>query len=210
VRRGLLTAVALNAIGASALLSAQPPERAGKPLPSVAKVQETVTQYFAGLPDYQEGQLIVRSEAQGALLRLERLGWKVPQSAELLAKVPEEGELLATELRSPEGKKFMSKSAKFPLSYDRIDRLIRLPHGPQTLHDLIRGPDGYKMIEYMTTASGGREMGKMLSKARGGADFNQPTGRIYTAAALLDHLKKAHSAATKPPAKPQKGRPWGP
>ena len=54
------------------------------------------------------------------------------------------------------------------------------------------------MIEYMTQSRGGRELGKMLSKAPNGADFNQPTGRIYTLDGLLAQLKKSCQAEKKP------------
>ncbi len=58
------------------------------------------------------------------------------------------------------------------------------------------------MIQYMTTAQGGKEMGKMLSQAPQGADFNKPTGRIYTVPMLLKHLQEEYRAAEKnPPAK---------
>ena len=37
----------------------------------------------------------------------------------------------------------------------------------------------------------------MLSRDPGGANFNQPTGRIYTEKMLVQELKRAYAAAQK-------------
>jgi hypothetical protein len=50
----------------------------------------------------------------------------------------------------------------------------------------------------MTTAKGGKELGKMLSEDPNGKGFNESTGRIYTAAMLLDRLQQSRAAAMKP------------
>ena len=64
-------------------------------------------------------------------------------------------------------------------------------------YDLIRGPGGEKLIEYMTTAAGGKELGKQLSQDPNGANFNAPTGRIYTVPDLLKYLKQQYDAQHK-------------
>jgi len=74
---------------------------------------------------------------------------------------------------------------------------MRLPHGEQTVHDLIRGPGGDELIKYLTATRGGASMGKLLSHSSGAADFNKPTGRIYTVAALVDRLQKSYAAASQ-------------
>ncbi len=85
--------------------------------------------------------------------------------------------------------------AKYPEGYDRLDRMVRLPRGEIFTEDLIHNPGGYQMVEYMATAQGGIEMGKMLSETPKGKNFNQPTGRIYTAEQLIARVKKSYAVA---------------
>ncbi len=91
----------------------------------------------------------------------------------------------------------MRQSCKYPDAYDRLDRLSRMPMGHQNVDALIAGPDGYKMIQYMTSTSGGRNLGQMLSQDPRGANFNSPTGRIYTADQFLQRLTESYQAELK-------------
>src|SRR4029079_4973518 len=125
---------------------------------------------------------------------LKLLGWVVRDRAEIMKLVPGESEFIVRELRSAEGRTFMRQSGKYPLAYDRIDRLSRMIMGEKNVRALIRGPDGYKMIQYMTSTPYGRNMGQMLSQDPRGADFNSPTGRLYTADALLGRLQQSYDA----------------
>jgi len=168
-----------------------------KKMPSWARVDEAVVGYFEALPEYRPERLIVRSEVQAVLERLNRMGWEVAQSKELLGLVTGDGDFLATVLRTPDGRKLMDRIAGYPDGYDRLDRLSRLPRGQRMVRDLIRGPDGYKLIEYMTESSGGKFLGKQLSRAPKGAHFNKPTGRIYTVKMLRDYLQKSYAEATQ-------------
>lgn len=162
---------------------------APKSAPTANDVQAAVKQYFARLPGYQAGDLIDRSQVTALFADLQRRSWMVQQAETLLQQTPSAGGFLARELRTPQGKAFMRRIARTPQGYDRLDRLSQLPHGEQLVRDLIRGPDGYKMIEYLGASQGGKQLGRMLSKAPGGANFNQPTGRIYTAEALASKLR---------------------
>ena len=123
------------------------------------------------------------------------MGWTVTDRRIILSLVPDDSEFLIRQLRSHSGRSFMSRVSSYSNAYDRLDRLTRLPHGRQTMHDLIHGVGGEKMIEYMTTTPGGKNLGKQLSNAPKGRDFNQPTGRIYTAKMLLGRLQKSYAAA---------------
>lgn len=156
---------------------------------SPAKVRQVVTDFFGKVPGYRDGDLIDRAQVEAVLAKLKASGCRVPQPEAIAARVLEAGEWLVSELRTPAGRALMRRIARYPGAYDRLDRLSSMPQGKQTIRDLVRGPDGYKMIEYMTTQKGGREMGKMLS--RGSADFNRPTGRIYTVEGLLAEIEKA-------------------
>lgn len=156
-----------------------------------ARLKKAFFDYFGGLGDWAAGDLITRDQAQGAVKLLGDLGWKTAGADEILSRVPTANEWLVGVLRTEDGRRFMRQISRFPGAYDRLERLSRLPHGKQTILDLVRGPDGYKMIEYLTITSGGKSMGRMLSQASGGSGFNQPTGRIYTAEALWNQLRRA-------------------
>jgi hypothetical protein len=174
-----------------------------RPFPSYAEVREVVLRHFALLPDYAPGDMIARSEVEPLFAQLQRMGWKVADRKDILRKVPADQDYLLQKLRTPRGRKFMRRIAGYPDAYDRLDRLSWLPHGRQTVHDLIDGAGGDEMIKYLTTTLGGSELGKMLSKTPKGADFNKPTGRIYTAEMLLGQLEKSHAAEKS--AGPSKG-----
>lgn len=192
-RWGILGVTTLALLAVPAL--AKPP---GLKLPEFAKVEATVTACFDALPGFRPDGIITRSEVRAALEQLDRIGWSVAGRETLLERVLPDDSFLVEQLRTPDGMKFASRIARYRQGYDRLDRLSQLPHGRRTVRDLIHGAGGYKMIEYMTGSSGGAELGRMLSKVPNGADFNQPTGRIYTLGSLLGELKKAHGAARAP------------
>jgi len=170
----------------------------GGTLPSFSAVKELVLREFDKFPDHQPADIISRGQVEPVFRQLAGLGWQVADWREILEAVPADGDFLVKQLRTPGGRKFMRGIAKYPDAYDRLDRLGRLPYGKNTIRALIRGPGGYKLIEYMTTASGGRELGRQLSNAPKGKNFNDPTGRIYTAKLLLARLKESYTAASRP------------
>jgi hypothetical protein len=182
----------------AATAAAEPQPAGTKPsIPSMSEIRQAVLRHFQAKPDYQSGDLITREEVDPLLVKLQRMGLPLPDAKEILAKVPSKGEGFVALLSTRDGRKFMRQISTFENGYDRVDRLSRIPLGQQTLRDLIRGPDGYKMVEYMTTAQGGKELGRQLSNTPNGANFNAPTGRIYTDEQLLTRLERSHAAALK-------------
>ncbi len=179
--------IALGLVGWSGVVSRH---ATGQELPP-AEVEPMVKKHFAGLPDYQPGDIISRSNVEPLFAQLADRGWNVADRKAVLAAVPADDNFLVTSFRTKSGRKFMRDVAKYPEAYDRLDRLARLPYGKLAIRRLIRGPDGYRMIEYMTTTRGGIELGKQLSNAPQGKNFNRPTGRLYTAELLLKRLKKS-------------------
>lgn len=139
----------------------------------------------------------MRDKIEPLLAQLRRTILPLPDAKQILQKVPAKDEFLAEQFRTPGGRKFMRQIARYDDGYDRLDRLSRLPHGKQTIIDLIRGPDGYKMLEYMTTTPGGLALGDQLSNAPKGKNFNEATGRIYTAEMLLKRLEQSRAATLK-------------
>jgi hypothetical protein len=170
-------------------------------LPKFDKIEAAVWRYFQSQPNFQATALITKEQVEPLLSGLARIGFNLPDPKSILDKIPAGNEFLVAELYTPAGRKFMERIAKYPEAYDRLDRLSRLPHGRQNLHDLIQGFGGETLIQYLTTASGGKEMGKMISNAPRGADFNKPTGRIYTVQMLLTQLEEQYRAAEKKSAK---------
>jgi hypothetical protein len=187
--------IVLAAVLAEAFLAVSSVLAASPKLPSWDDVQKVVDQQLNTLTNYQPGDLITRNQVDPIFDKLQRLGWTVRDRVDIVNSVPREDELMVRQLSSSAGKKFMHQTNSFPLSYDRVDRLDRIPMGPQTVDALITGPDGYKMIQYMTTSPDGHNLGRMISKDPHGADFNKPTGRIYTAEALLARIQESYEAA---------------
>ena len=184
--------------------AAEPKKPAAKPatqLPKWEAVERAARASLCGRQDYHAGDILARSEAQSCMAQLATLGWKPTNATELVAAVPGDDEFIVKHLRgknNKDGQRFMRHVASYPDGYDRLDRMIRMPRGEIITEDLIHNPGGYRMVEYLATAQGGQEMGKMLSDIPQGRNFNQPTGRIYTAEQLLGWLKASYAADTAP------------
>lgn len=168
-----------------------------RPLPKFEEVEEIVLRHFSILPDYRPGDIIARSEVEPLFPQLRRMGWYVTDRNTILKKVPPDGDFLVHQLRTKQGRKFMRDVASTPGAYDQLDRIRWLPKGQRTVHELIKNGGGGKVINYFTTTEDGSRMGRMMAKKPRSANFNKPTGRIYTAEMLLDHLKKSYAAETK-------------
>ena len=166
-------------------------------LPNFDKIEAAVWQYFQSQGNFQASMLITKEQVEPLLGELASMGFELSDTKSILDKLPAGNEFLVAELYTPAGLKFMQGIAKYPDAYDRMDRLIPLPHGRQTVHDLINGHGGYRMIQYMTTAPAGKNVGKLLSSGQGGSDFSKPTGRIYTVPMLLAQLQEQYRAMEK-------------
>jgi hypothetical protein len=189
-----VTVVLLGVVVAAA---AQPPRNLVKPIPSMSEIKQVVLGYFQAKPDYRAGDLITREEVEPLLGKLQKMGLPLADAKQILDKLPSKNEFLATQLSTPNGRKFMRQICGYKNGYDRVDRLSRIPRGEQTVRDLIRGPDGYKMIEYMTNTPGGKHFADEFASVPNGKNFNAPTGRIYTADQLLARLEQSWTAAEK-------------
>jgi hypothetical protein len=176
--------------------AAPPQPTVGQQLPSPAAVRAIVEQTLAKDRDYRPGDLLSQKRVASVIGQLKAAGWDVPQSRELLARVPAENEFLVRALSTRQGVAFMRSISTMSGGYDRVDRLSRLPNGQQLVERLVSGPDGYKLIAYLSESRGGHELGTMLGRTAQGVDFNRSTGRIYTAKQLLDELEKLYAAAT--------------
>ena len=187
-------------VGSFAAAGAYEARGAKRSLPEFTAVRAAVDKYFATLRNYRPGDLISQSDWLTVAKELDRLGWKPSDAAQIRDAVLPDKSFLIQQSRSQEGRAFMRQIAQLPQGYDRLEHLSRLPYGEASITRLIDGPDGYKLLDYMTTAPGGRELGKMLSVDEGGANFNKPTGRIYTVDALLQQLEQSYTNDSRPPA----------
>jgi hypothetical protein len=169
-----------------------------------ATIEKLVWGHFKSQDGFRQSDLIAREDVEPLIKKLAAAGLTLKKPDDLLNRLLAKNDFLYVELHTQAGRKFMRRIASYPDGYDRLDRLSHLPRGQQTMRDLIRGPGGEKMIEYMTTSAGGKELGNQLSQDPGGANFNAPTGRIYTAQDLLDYLKTQYDSQKKAEKSPAK------
>lgn len=176
-------------VGCPAMVAAAPKKQS---LPTLQAIEGVLARHFQTESEYQPGDIITRSQVESALDAVATLGWQVPGRDQLVKDALPDQAFLARSLRTEKGREFMKHIKQDPGAYDRLDRLTAMPHGRETIQALIRGPEGWKMIDYMTRTKGGQNLGLQLSSAPTGHDFNKPTGRIYTADALLARLRKLY------------------
>lgn len=160
-------------------------------------VEGALKDFFKREPDYQNGDLVTREQAEQFLKLLPALGWSLKDEDEeaLLKKMLPEENFITQEFHTKAGMKFMRKISEYPLGYDRVHRLVGLKGGKDRLKELIRDPGGYKMIEYMAKSDGGKNLGLQLGDVQGGKDFNSATGFAYTAEAFSGRLHELHAKA---------------
>ena len=163
--------------------------------PELAKIEATALRHFAGM-GVQPGEIIAQNEVVELVKHFRGLGWNIPDKKGLIAASPRDTSFLVKVLRqSKKSRKFARQISKYPLGYDRLDRLSRAPQGRQTVVDLVNGPGGHELIEYMTTSSGGKHLGRQLAGG-GQKDFNKPTGLVYTPEQVVEKLKTHFRRAT--------------
>ena len=125
-----------------------------------------------------------------------KTGWEAPQRDKILNRVPAKNDFLVTVLNEGKGRELMRQVAKTRNGFDKLDRLGQLPQGQQLVKQLVNSKDGYKLIDYLTQAEGGKNLGDMLAQD-GKKNFNLPTGKLYTAKALLTELQPLYEKSAK-------------
>lgn len=164
---------------------------AAKPKPlGKAELQRLVATHLTGKPTYVAGDLITQSDVEPIFNELIEQG-RTPADNEALydAFLPDR-DFLAKSLRTQEGLKFMRAVAKLPNAYDRLERLSWSETGRRMLGELIAAPEGPKMFEKILTPEGTALIEEALKNDPRGANFQLPTGKIHTAAELLDRLEE--------------------
>ncbi len=98
-----------------------------------------------------------------------------------------DGHFLVNELRNSWGRPLMRRMASINLLYDKLDRISQVEGGQTLIHDLAKLPDAPQAIGYLPD---------LLAKKVGGrtrkvADYDKPTGMLYTEKLLVARLKRA-------------------
>lgn len=163
--------------------------------PDWPEVEQVVRRYFDAAWDENQIHLMTQGHVKTVLAQLEHFGWRIDARA-LLKDIPADHEYLVQELATPAGQKFLSHLQDEKILYDRLDRIIKLPGGRRLVHDMIRLPDGYRYAKQQRPR-GVPGMDEFLPKTSNGkdqkiADYDKPTGRIYTLELFLERLRKMH------------------
>jgi hypothetical protein len=189
--------VAVLAVGFSVIaagLAGAAEQVRDRPLPKFATVRAVVLRELVRPPERLSSDIVARSEVQLVFDQLRRMGWPVRDEKAIVKQVPGDTDFVLQRLRTPPGRKFMRSIAHYPQGYDRLYRLAALPHGRQTVVRLIESKGGAQMIAYLTQSPGGKNLGQMLQDTPRGREFNRPTGKIFTADALIQRLKQSYTA----------------
>lgn len=167
----------------------------GPPLPFV-EVQQLVEGHFAALPDFKEHDLITRGTVDPVLAALHRAGWNVARIEEGVDFYLSDRHALAVQLRTPAGKTLMRNIGGWDNAYDRLARLASFAAGRRLVEKVVQDPNGVEFVKRLCRP----EASGLLSQF--GAEsslqnFDVPSGRIYTKAAFLDHLRTMHLLESK-------------
>lgn len=174
-----------------------PPKHTDPDLPEFKEIEKAVVKTLTKHGKYYENDLIAQSQAAKCFAAVKAIGWDVPDSKKIVREFLADGDYLVKVLSTRKGHEFMRQMSKYPMGYDRLDRLRYVVKGKEAIHQLIHSKDGYIMIEYMTTTQEGKNMGKLVSNARNGKDFNKATGRLYTGKQLIEKLKGIYEQLKK-------------
>jgi hypothetical protein len=189
---------------APAKAAAQTGALSAQKLPAWTTVAAATDGYLAKLPEYRAGDILSRSQVQALLAQLAKAGWTVSDGNQILASVSDDNDFVVKQLRTKEGRKFMRKIAGTTQAYDRLQRLAATDGGDRAVRDMMKLPNGDEVLAALTESKAGRDISRRLADGPKTGGFDQPTGRIYTQAQLVDRLKQSHDRdAAKSAAKPR-------
>jgi hypothetical protein len=172
-----------------------------KELPTMPQIIAAAKTEIGTWQNYQAGDLIAREHGKKLIDAIGKLGWTPSNDEELLAKMPDAKDPLCELLLTDKGRPFMRRVLKLPQGLDRVDNLLKLSNGRAIVKQLLNDKGGDQLIEYLTTSEGGKNLGKMLGK-EAHVEFNKPTGRLYTAKALLLEVEAQYQLDMKKLDKP--------
>ena len=157
-----------------------------------SKVKNLVQWHFSLRRDHAPGDIVSRSNVEPVLKQLRLIGWVIPDQKSILNRVLRDDDYLVRQLRRTVGRKFMRNVREYPMVYDRMHRLTGLANGRRALQEMIRTPGGHKVMLQLTQKTDDQKRDPILAGVRTDANFDKPTGRIYTVEHLLAALKKSY------------------
>lgn len=187
-------AAAITLLAGNAARSEEDP-----PFPSPRQVGQVIDEHFRGLADHRPTDLISRGQVEPLFGKLAKIGWRVAEEKKIVSLIPDDSEAIVASLHSPPGKRFMRQVAGYSLIYDRLDRIAEQRGGRELLRDLVKLPDAARHVQAKPN-SGRTDIAALLPKQASGAppsikEYDRPTGRIYTAAALKKRLDESYAQA---------------
>ena len=205
-------AVALSLAGPGSFsFAAEDPSRgqaAGRPaVPAeekwadMSRVSQMVAEHLASQPGYERGFLITKSDVAPVFALLKKGGWNAAELDRAFAAVLDDSHFLVTQMRTPQGVKFMREAGKFELNYDRMDRVSQVKGGKQAIANTVSLGDGPSF--WNPNAKPGFSNTASMLPTRGGqrrsaSEFSRPTGKIYTEEQLVQRLSAIHKSQRKP------------
>jgi hypothetical protein len=164
--------------------------------PPFETVQQRVRASLEEDREYRPFDILAQSQVAEIFSHLRESGWPVPDEAAVLERVLSDEHTLVRTMRTAAGRRFLSKVSGRDLIYDRLDRVAGVSGGPELLRDLVKLPDGER---YARPRPGGGipDLRDLLPKNASGKTrtiphYDEPTGKIYTAADLLEELRKQY------------------
>lgn len=182
----------LLALLAACAVSTAPAKAAEKELPTLSQVRAMVVRHFEKLPDHEAADLISRGQVEPVFAQLQKAGWRIADRQAILAGVLDDGSYVVRKLRSPAGKKFMRKVSGYPLAYDRLDQISRLPGGELMIDDFLRFPNSELTFSDKGRLDIQRYVRLVPKDKRNHTDLDKPSGRIYTVDMLLKRLEQSY------------------
>jgi hypothetical protein len=155
------------------------------------KIAKVCDEFFDQVSHHHPYAIITKSEVAPLQATLARAGWLIPEAQwnDTMRLVLSDNDYIVRNLQTNQGRKFMRKvAAKYPKVYDRLDRLAHTEGGGRpAAAGLIAAPDAEYTVAYMFTKGGEKSWASMLPQRY---QFDQPTGRLYTAESLKKHLEE--------------------
>lgn len=155
------------------------------------QVQALLDRYLRNDPTYSPGDILSRSQVEPIYNDVLSRGLKPtrdPESA--YTPILRDTHFLVMLLRTPQGRVFMKKAADMPLVYDRLDRLSWMPGGQNWVQQIVGSEQGVELLEQLFSEEGLAALQQQFSNNPQSDLLSNPTGKIYTEAALGAALTK--------------------
>ncbi len=186
---------AIALLAAATFLS---PAKAAEPVPPVppfSSVERFVRQQFkAAQRDPRD--LITKSDAKAILDVLNERGMRFRElKLDFDVYVPD-NHFLVPLVKSPEFREALKSCTNPALLYDRLDRLSSFPEGQKLARKLIAQHD-VRQFDQLCSTQGNEELTRAYGHRTAFKNLEITSGRVYTLAGFLDHLRTLHELAAR-------------